>query len=228
MDLRAVKAAPSSELADCAIAAARNAIGLLDDAELLAGAGRDGRAYAMAVLAVEECGKAAEMATLAVMHPSLRARAPLRRMLEGHQMKLVGGMMVGAFPFGRMAGIIVAMTADELAERMTVLAPADKSNSLGRAGLYVDLEPDGIHKPTAITGADVKEQLDRARQAAATAAAMLAPEFQVWLADPPADGVELIGEAVAALTQADDARTPQDAAEVIRQAVQRFRERRAN
>ena len=57
MDLRAVKAASRAELADCAVAAARNAQGLLTDAELLAASGRSGRAYSLAALAVEEAGK---------------------------------------------------------------------------------------------------------------------------------------------------------------------------
>lgn len=57
VDLRAIKAATRRELAKCAIAAARNAQGLLQDAELLAASGRTARAYSVSVLAVEECGR---------------------------------------------------------------------------------------------------------------------------------------------------------------------------
>jgi HEPN superfamily AbiV-like protein len=67
VDLRAVKAASRPHLAACAIAAARNAQGLLQDAELLAGSGRTARAYSLAALAVEECGKAMDLTALAVM-----------------------------------------------------------------------------------------------------------------------------------------------------------------
>ena len=54
VDLGAVKAASRPEVAAFAIAAACNAQGLLQDAELLAGADRPARAYSLAALAVEE------------------------------------------------------------------------------------------------------------------------------------------------------------------------------
>lgn len=91
MDLTAVKAAPRLELVGYAAAAADNAMDLLDDAELLSGAGRRARAYSAAVLAIEEFGKAAGLLALALMPESLRAGAPVRRMLEWHQLKQVGG-----------------------------------------------------------------------------------------------------------------------------------------
>jgi len=53
VDLRAVKAARRAELSACAFAAARNAQGLLHDAEVLAGSGCAARAYSLAALAVE-------------------------------------------------------------------------------------------------------------------------------------------------------------------------------
>ena len=89
--LRAVKEAPVRVLARGAVAAARNARGLVQDAELLSGAGRLARAYSLAGLAVEEVGKAGSLAALAAMPENLRARAPVGRMLEWHQMKLVAG-----------------------------------------------------------------------------------------------------------------------------------------
>src|SRR6266851_10405020 len=67
MDLGAVKEAPVRELARGAVAAARNARGLVEDAELLSGAGRQARSYSLAGLAVEEVGKAGILATLAAM-----------------------------------------------------------------------------------------------------------------------------------------------------------------
>jgi AbiV family abortive infection protein len=94
VDLRAVKGASRPELAACAIAAASNVQGLLHDAELLAGAGCTARAYSLAALAVEECGKAVEFTALAGMPERVRARAPLGRMLEWHQLKLVGGLLI--------------------------------------------------------------------------------------------------------------------------------------
>jgi AbiV family abortive infection protein len=89
VDLAAVKDALALVLARGSVAAARNACGLVQDAELLSGAGRIARAYSLAGLAVEEVGKAGSLATLAAMPENLRARAPIGRMLEWHQMKLV-------------------------------------------------------------------------------------------------------------------------------------------
>ncbi len=96
MDLRAIKAARRTELSACAVAAARNAQGLLHDAEVLARSGSAARAYSLAAFAVEECGKAACLVALAVLPKSLRARAPVGRLLEWHQSKQVGGLLIAA------------------------------------------------------------------------------------------------------------------------------------
>ena len=85
MDLAAVKEAPALALARGSAAAARNARGLVGDAELLSGAGRSARAYSLAGLAVEEVGKAGSLAALAAVPASVRAQAPVGRMLEWHR-----------------------------------------------------------------------------------------------------------------------------------------------
>ena len=77
-----MKDAPERALARGAVAAARNAHSLLEDAELLSGAGRPARAYSLAGIAVEEVGKACSLAALAAMPEMVRARAPVGRMLE--------------------------------------------------------------------------------------------------------------------------------------------------
>ena len=160
-----------------------------------------------------------------MMPPSLRARAPLRRLLESHHMKLVGGLLLAVFPLGRKAGRLAVMPAGELAQRMSVLPRADQADRLKRRGFYVDLDRCGISKPSQITGAEAAAQLDRARRAAASAAIAVAadPAFEAWLEDPPAEVLELIGDLVTALAEAKDARTPDAAAEVIRQGVEKFR-----
>src|SRR5260370_16599860 len=100
MDLAAVKDAPAWALARGSVAAARNARGLVQDAELLSGAGRLARAYSLAGLAVEEVGKAGSLPDLAAMPENLRARAPVGRMLEWHQIKLVPAHLIPPSPFG--------------------------------------------------------------------------------------------------------------------------------
>jgi AbiV family abortive infection protein len=160
MDLRAVRAAERPELADFAVAAARNAQNLLDDAELLSASGRSGRAYSLAVLAVEESGEGMNLASLACLPDSFRAQAPLRRLLEWHQVKLAGGLLLTALPFGNVGTTIAAMPAGELAQALRSLAPADESDRLRLRGLYVEMDRDGrISEPPEVTGRDVAAQL---------------------------------------------------------------------
>jgi len=228
VNLSAVKAASRPVLAACAIAAAKNSEGLLRDAELLARAGRNGRAYSLAALAVEESGKALELATLAVMRESVRARVPLRRLLEWHQLKLAGGLLLAVLPFGSIAARLAELPAAELAELLgALLAPADEADRLKRRGLYVDLEASGIREPSEITRSEVASQLCRAREAAGSVSVLRGPKFPAWLANPPADGLELAEEAVCALGEAACAKTPQAAADVIMKAIARFRDRSA-
>ena len=104
-----MKAVSTPALVKCAVGAAVNAQGLLDDAELLCAAGRHARGYALAALAVEEAGKAADLTALAVMPVSLRAQAPVGRMLEWHQLKLVGGLLITAVPLGTSSVQLAAM-----------------------------------------------------------------------------------------------------------------------
>ncbi len=92
------------------------------------------RAFSLAALPLEESGKAAEIAILAVLPPALRARMPLRRLLEWHQLKLAGGLLLTALPLGNAGPVLAAMPAGELARRMRVFAPADFSDLLKRTG----------------------------------------------------------------------------------------------
>jgi AbiV family abortive infection protein len=229
VDLAAVKAASRPELRACAIAAARNAHGLLQDAELLAGSGRAARAYSLAALAVEECGKAMALAALAATPEKLRAQAPVGRLLEWHQLKLVGGLLMAMVPLGDVAVRLVAMPDAELARILSSLdAPADQADRLKRRGFYVDMDPHRrIREPSEITESDVASKLGRARQATASASVLLDPQAQARLANPPAEAVELAHELISALSAAGYARTPKAAADVIIRAVHKFRDRKA-
>ena len=113
-----MKDAPARELARGSVAAAKNAYGLVADAELLSGAGRLARAYSLAGFAVEEVGKAGSLATLAAMPENLRARAPVGRLLEWHQLKLAGGQLTAAVPLGPpgKAARIATMPLSEVAD----------------------------------------------------------------------------------------------------------------
>lgn len=166
-----MKEAPACALACGAVAAARNACGLVQDTELLSGAGRLARAYSLAGLAVEEVGKADSLAALAAMPGNLRARAPVGRMLEWHQMKLIVGQLTAAVPFSPpgKATRFVTMPPGQVAEILdNAQAFAEDIDRLKQRGLYVDVDRRGnIREPSEITAAEVREGRSRSPEAAA-------------------------------------------------------------
>jgi AbiV family abortive infection protein len=227
VDLRAIKAARRTELSACACAAARNAQGLLHDAEVLARSGSTARAYSLAALAVEECGKAAGLTALAVLPKTLRTRAPVGRLLEWHQLKQVGGLLIAAVTWDvhGVAPKLAAMSASQLTQMLCALnVPAEEADRLKRRGLYVDMDRSGrIREPSEITEAEVTSELARARRAADSAGLLLCRQGQARLAHPPAEAIELARALVSVLTQARYARTPQAAVDVALNAVSKFR-----
>jgi AbiV family abortive infection protein len=228
VDLRAVKAARRTELSACAVAAARNANGLLHDAELLARSGCAARSYSLAALAVEECGKAACLCALAVMPKRLRTRAPVGRLLEWHQLKQVGGLLIAVVTLDApgFAPKLAAMPAARATQILCSLnTPADEADRLKRRGLYVDMDRAGrIREPSEITDAEVTSQLARARQATHSAGWLLGPQAQARLAHPPAEAVEFARALATALAQAGRARTPEVAIDVVLDAVSKLRD----
>lgn len=226
VDLGTVKAAKRTELSACAVAAAHNAHGLLHDAEVLARSGSAARAYSLAVLAVEECGKAVSLTALAVLPKTLRTQAPLGRLLEWHQLKQVGGLLIGAvgWDLPGVAARLAAMPAARATQILNSLnVPADEADRLKRRGLYVDMDRGGrIREPSEIIEAEVSSQLARARQATESARWLLGPKAQARVANPPAEGIELARELVSVLTRAGHARTPEAAVDVLLDAVSKF------
>ncbi len=228
VDLPAIKAAHRADLLACAMAAARNVLGLLRDAEMLAGSGFTARAYSLAALAVEECGKALCLTALAVLPRKQRTRAPVGRMLEWHQLKQVGGLLVAAVPIDGpgMAVKLAAMPAKRATQILTTLSlPAEEADRLKRRGLYVDMDRSGrICEPSEITEAELASQLGRARQAATSAALLLDPNAQARLANPPAEVTGLASALITALIQEGNARTPEAAAQIMLSAVRNLRD----
>ena len=215
-----MKDAPACELALGSIAAARNACGLVEDAELLSGAGRLARAYSLAGLAVEEVGKAGSLATLAAMPENLRPQAPVGRMLEWHQMKLVAGQLIAAVPLGAptLATRFVTMSLSEIDELLDkVQESAEDIDRLKQRGLYVDVDTCGqVREPSEVTAAEVREQLDRARLAASAANALLDASAPERLAHPGPAAVEFSRALVTAFGETGSARSPEAAADVLR------------
>jgi len=226
VDLAAVKEAPVGELTRGAVAAVRNARCLVEDAELLSGAGRQARAYSLAGLAVEEVGKAGSLVTLVVMPENVRARAPLGRMLEWHQMKLVAGHLIAAVTFG-VPGVATKLATMRLAEVVEILdsaqALAEDVDRLKLRGLYVDVDRSGhVREPSEVTAAEGREQLDRARRAALAASALLDPGAGPLLADPCGLDVEFSRALVSAFGETRFGRTPEAAADVLRNTASKF------
>jgi len=223
VDLGAVKEASARVLACGAVAAARNAQGLVKDAELLFCAGRLARAYSLAELAVEEVGKADSLAALAAMPESLRAQAPIRRMLEWHQMKLVTGQLAIAVPLSApgKATRIAAMPPSKFAKILDkAQAFAEDMDRLKQRGMYVDVDHGGrIREPSEVTAAEVDEQLGLARCAASAVDALLDPCAPLLLADPGSAEIELSRAMVSAFGETGFGRSPEAAADVLRNAV---------
>jgi len=221
-----VKDAPALVLARGSVAAARNARGLVQDAEMLSGAGRFARAYSLAGLAVEEVGKAGSLAALAAMPENLRARAPLGRMLEWHQWKLVTGQLIAAVPVGvpGVAARFATMPLSEVAEILdNARASAQDVDRLKQRGLYVDVDRRGrVREPSEVTEDEVRVQLDRARRAASAANALLDPGAPLRLANPGAASVEFSRAVVSTFGATGLARSPEAAAEVLVNAASKL------
>jgi AbiV family abortive infection protein len=228
VNLRAIKAAEKTQLLACAAAAARNTRGLLHDAETLARSGTSARAYSVAALAVEECGKAGSLAALAVLPRSLRMQAPVGRMLEWHQLKQLGGLLIAALTFDEpgLAPKLAAMPPAQVIRILSIMSRhSEEADRLKRRGLYVDMDRSGrIREPSEITDAEVSEELARARQASASAAWLLTPQAGARLAAPSTEAIELACALADALTRAGHARTPEAAADAVLDAVSVLRD----
>lgn len=228
MDLGAVKTAATPKLARCAVGAAVNAQGLLDDSELLTCAARHARAYALAALALEEAGKAVGLSALAILPRQFRARAPLGRLLEWHQLKLVGGLLITAVPLGArpIAAQLLAMPPTQVASILdNAQVLAQDMDRLKQRGLYADIDRGGrVRLPSEVTEDDVAGQLSRARPAVSSASALLDPRIQARIAHPPAEAVVLCRALMSALAEAGSGRTSEAAANVMLDAVRKLQE----
>jgi AbiV family abortive infection protein len=226
VDLRAVRAASRADLSACAVASARNAQQLQYEAEALAGSGSRARAYSLAVLAVEESGKAAGLTALGGLPNGMRTNAAAGRLLQWHQLKQVGGLLIAAVTFEApgVAAKLAAMPVTQVTQILRSLSvSAEQADRLKRRGLYVDMGPSGrIREPSEIAEAEVASQFVRARQATASAGMLLDPQVQARIARPLEEAIELCQALASALTAAGYTRTPQAAADVMLEAVRRF------
>jgi AbiV family abortive infection protein len=159
VDARVVRDGSRAALVGYVQAIGENARGLLDDAELLLAKGRHARAYALAVLSVEEFGKATGVIALVLMPAEDRAAMSVRsvgKLLEQHKQKQLGGMLLPAVQWGKpgMSARLAATPADQLAELFdSTTAQAETADQLKLRGLYADIARDGsISRPCTSLG----------------------------------------------------------------------------
>ncbi len=154
------------------------------------------------------------------MPENLRARAPVGRMLEWHQMKLVTGQLVAAVPISAPSGLPTTFMTMPLSEVTAILddarATAQEVDRIKQRGLYVDVDRNGhVRDPSEVTAAEVRDQLGRARRAASAAKALLDPTAALWLTSPDAAAVGYSRALVSAFGQTRHARSPEAAADVL-------------
>ena len=195
MKVQALADADRPALVRYAAKAARNASDLAEDAELLVSAGRYGRAYSLAALAVEEVGKSGGLLALAMMPDEMRVRAPVRELLEWHALKQMGGLLTGVLEMStpgvtdRLAGTSTGQLAELLSG---VAAQARDADQAKKRGFYVDMDDAGqIREPSEVSEAEAREAIARARHAVTAASMLNDPSAQARLADPPPDALPL-------------------------------------
>lgn len=203
--------------------AARNASDLAKDAELLVSAGRYGRAYSLAALAVEEVGKAGGLLALAMMPDDIRVRAPVRELLEWHALKQMGGLLAGVLEMSTpgVTGRLAATSTGQLAKLLSgVAAQARDTDQAKKRGFYVDMDDAGqIREPSEVSEAEAREAVARARHVAAAASMLNDPSVQARLAGPPPDALPLASMVFGAYSQNRDIDSAEAVAALVRQVA---------
>ena len=161
-----------------------------------------------------------------------RAQAPLGRLLQWHQLKLVGGLLIAAVPFGTQTTIaaqLLTMPPTQITEILdNAQALAKDLDCLKQHGLYADIDDGRVRLPSQVTETEVPAQLARARLAASSASVLLDPGVQARLVHPPAEIVEFCGALISALAEAGYSRTPEAAAQLILETVGNLQEQAAS
>lgn len=225
MNTRAVLTADRRALVGFASEVAGNARDLLADAEYLLDDGRWPRAYALAVLACEEFGKALGMLVLSMVPHALRSRATPSVLLGNHQTKMLGALLMRMLAFNQPGVAARVATMPDLARLLRdVGAQAADANEAKKSGLYADIDADGrVQLPSDVTEAEARDAVTRAREVAKSAGPLSDPISLAGLADPPAELMQLMTPLlVAGLDSVPSDAGPEEAAaaamEFVRQA----------
>lgn len=216
-------------LADYAAAAAKNANGLLEDAELLLSHGRNGRAYAMAALSVEEVGKALGVIALAMMPYETRrtlSAETVRSMLGQHLLKHVGGHLMSAIRVGAYTETVTRLPTAELARLLEAsLSQATASDQMKKRGLYSDLNPDGtLSEPTSISAEEAAAQVGRAKVITSVAGILTGTPMLETLSVMPAEMEGISAVLFGTYLNGPEATSADEAASAMQSAMVALRE----
>lgn len=176
-------------LGDFALAAARNARRLLEDAELLLKRGRSPSAYSLAVLAFEEAGKA-WMCVIAMMVPDdVRPEWPYGDLIARHVDKLMAAHVMAHMFASASSGQDVIASLAEVGESLEELAR--EHNQAKQRGLYADLLDGSVWDPASITKDEATRMLGIVRGLLDHGGHLADPEFIAWLASKTQDVLQV-------------------------------------
>jgi AbiV family abortive infection protein len=194
VDNQTVLIAERRTLVAIASQVAENARGLVSDAEYLLADGRWPRAYALAVLACEEFGKACGMMVLSMVPPALRSRARPKELLRDHQVKMLGALVMRVLAFDRPGVATRVAAMPDLASVLSDLqVQAADANEAKKSGLYADIDAEGrVRMPSEVTEGEARDALTRAQEVASSAEPLSNPVYLARLADPPRELVQLM------------------------------------
>jgi AbiV family abortive infection protein len=148
-------------------ACVENGHGLLADAELLLEHGRAARAVSLAVLAVEEYGKACQAMAVVNSGGSAEELSEYRRLSTRH-----GGKITAALILQSVFDENESFT-DDFADKLNRLAGDSSAQKM--RGFYVDRSVDGLSSPRDMPTSDAAEAVEVARVIAARWTRLLGP-----------------------------------------------------
>jgi AbiV family abortive infection protein len=175
-------------LGDFALAAAKNARRLLDDAELLLKYGRSPSAYSLAVLSFEEAGKA-WMCVIAMMVPDhIRPDWPYGDLITRHVDKLMAAHVMAHMLASASTGHDVIASLADIGENLEELAY--EHNQAKQRGLYADLLDGTVWDPASISKDEARRMLVVVRGLLDHGGYLADPGFIAWLASETQEVVQ--------------------------------------
>jgi AbiV family abortive infection protein len=180
---------PSLEaLGRFALAAARNARRLLDDAELLLKRGSSPSSYSLAVLAFEEAGKAWMCVTAMMVADDVRPEWPYADLITKHVDKLMAAHVMAHMLASASIGEDVIASLADIGENLEELAR--EHNQAKQRGLYADLVDGTIWEPASVTKDEARRMVITVRSLLDHGVALADPEFIAWLASQTPEALE--------------------------------------